>query len=117
MGRDIVQVRWEVATDEAMRDVVASGSAETAPEWGHSVHAEPQGLAPDRPYWYRFTAGAAQSPIGRTRTAPALDAAAARLRFAFASCQQYEQGYYGAHRHIVADEPDFIVFLGDYVYK
>jgi alkaline phosphatase D len=117
MGHEIVPVRWELATDEAMREVVASGSAEAAPEWGHSVHVEPQGLAPDRPYWYRFSAGAAQSPIGRTRTAPAVDAAPARLRFAFASCQQYEQGYYGAYKHIVADAPDLIVFLGDYIYE
>ena len=114
LGRAVVPVRWEFATDEAMRDVVASGSAEATPEWGHSVHVEPQGLAPDRPYWYRFRAGDAQSPIGRTRTAPAVDASPARLRFAFASCQQYEQGYYGAYRHIVADAPDLIVFLGDY---
>ena len=117
MGREIVAVRWELATDEAMRELVASGSAEASPEWGHSVHVEPQGLEPDRPYWYRFSAGDAQSPIGRTRTAPALDATPARLRFAFASCQQYEQGYYGAYRHIVADAPDLIVFLGDYIYE
>jgi alkaline phosphatase D len=117
MERDIVSVRWEIARDELMRDVVASGSIDAMPEWGHSVHAEPAGLAPDRPYWYRFSAGAAQSPVGRTRTAPAADSAPARLRFAFASCQQYEQGYYGAYRHIVADEPDFIAFLGDYIYE
>ena len=117
MGREIVPVRWEIATDDAMRKVVASGSVDAVPEWGHSVHAEPRGLAPDRTYWYRFSAGAAQSPIGRTRTAPALDAAPARLRFAFASCQHYEQGYYGAYKHIVADEPDFIAFLGDYIYE
>ncbi len=117
MGRAIVPVRWEVAKDEAMRDIVASGSAEAAPEWGHSVHAEPQGLAPDRPYWYRFSAGDAQSPVARTRTAPAADALPSRLRFAFASCQQYEQGYYGAWRHVVADAPDLVAFLGDYIYE
>jgi alkaline phosphatase D len=66
---------------------VASGSVEAAPEWAHLVHAEPKGLAPDRPYWYRFTAGAAQTPVGRTRTAPAAAVVPARLRFAFASCQ------------------------------
>lgn len=117
MGRAIVPVRWEIAQDDQMRDVVASGSTEATPEWGHSVHVETRGLAPDRPYWYRFIAGAAQSPIARTRTAPAADSAPARLRFAFASCQQYEQGYFGAYRHIIADEPDFIAFLGDYIYE
>jgi alkaline phosphatase D len=62
-------------------------------------------------------AGDAVSPVGRTRTAPRLDAAVARLRFAFASCQQYEQGYFGAHRHIAADAPDLVAFLGDYIYE
>jgi len=112
-----VAVRWEVAGDEAMRDVVAAGVAVASAEWGHSLHVEPRGLEPDRPYWYRFTAGEAQSPTGRARTAPRSDAAVARLRFAFASCQQYEQGFYGAHRAIAADDPDLVVFLGDYIYE
>ena len=38
-------------------------------------------------------------------------------RPAFASCQQYEQGYFGAYRHIVAGEPDLVFFLGDYIYE
>jgi alkaline phosphatase D len=41
----------------------------------------------------------------------------ARLRFVFASCQQYEQGYFGAHRHIAAHAPDLVAFLGDYIYE
>jgi alkaline phosphatase D len=45
------------------------------------------------------------------------DAPVERLRFAFASCQQYEQGYYAAHRHIAADAPDLVAFLGDYIYE
>lgn len=110
-------VHWEVATDEGMREVVAAGTASADPSWGHSVHVEPAGLAPERWYWYRFRAGDARSPVGRTRTAPAPEAEAPRLRFAVASCQQYEQGYYGAHRHIAADSPDLVAFLGDYIYE
>jgi alkaline phosphatase D len=112
-----VPVQWEVADDEAMRKVVASGTEQARPEWAHSVHAEPQGLEPDRWYWYRFTAGGAQTQVGRTRTAPAAGMQPARLRFAFASCQHYEQGFFGAYRHMVADQPDLLVFLGDYIYE
>ena len=112
-----IAIRWEVGADEAMRSIVASGAAEASPEWAHSVHVEVQGLEPDRPYWYRFLSGDAASPVGRTRTAPPANAAVGRLRFAFASCQQYEQGYYGAYRHIVADAPDLVAFLGDYIYE
>ena len=111
------EVKWEVATDEAMRTVVRSGEELCSPEWANSVHVDVTGLEPDRWYWYRFTAGQAQSPIGRTRTAPPASAASGRLRLTVASCQQFEQGYYAAYRHVVADDPDLIVFLGDYIYE
>ncbi|HEU5178313.1 MAG TPA: PhoD-like phosphatase N-terminal domain-containing protein, partial [Burkholderiales bacterium] len=110
-------VRWEIATDEAMKSIVQSGTASADPAWAHSVHVEVNGLAPERWYWYRFMTAGAESPVGRTRTAPAAGAANARLRFAFASCQQYEQGYFSAYRHIAADAPDLVAFLGDYIYE
>ncbi|MFM9972537.1 MAG: alkaline phosphatase D family protein, partial [Burkholderiales bacterium] len=69
-----IAVRWEVATDDSMRNVVASGTELAESDWAHSLHIEVQGLTASRPYWYRFTAGDAVSPIGRTRTAPAIDA-------------------------------------------
>jgi alkaline phosphatase D len=62
-------------------------------------------------------AGDAVSATGRLRIAPRRDAPVARLRFAFASCQQYEQGYYGAWRHVVRDDPELVLFLGDYIYE
>src|SRR5919109_2239078 len=68
--RVVVPVRWEIATDEAMKSVVASGMANAEPAWAHAVHVEAQGLEPERWYWYRFMSGDAQSPVGRTRTSP-----------------------------------------------
>jgi alkaline phosphatase D len=119
MGVDPValSLRWEIAADEAMKFIVLSGTATAEPAWAHSAHVEARGLEPDRWYWYRFSSAEAQSPVGRTRTAPAHGAEPSRLRFAFGSCQQYEQGYYGAYRHVVADAPDLMVFLGDYIYE
>src|SRR5688572_10418315 len=117
MPPEIVPVTWEVARDEAMKDIAASGTVYATPEWGHSVHAEATGLQSNRPYFYRFSAGDAQSAVGRTRTVPGFGGKPLRLRFAFASCQQYEQGYYGAYRHMAADQPDLIVHLGDYIYE
>ena len=73
-------------------------TAQAAPAQAHSVHVEVKGLQPGRHYWYRFRAGDALSPIGRTRTAPAAGSTPAQFRFAFASCQQYEQGYFAAYR-------------------
>ena len=40
-----------------------------------------------------------------------------RLRFAFGSCQHYEKGYYSAYRHMIADELDLVIHLGDYIYE
>lgn len=112
-----VSVQWQVAADESMKSIVLSGETTADPAWAHSVHVQAKGLAPERWYWYRFRAAGAESAIGRTRTAPPAHAPHPRLRFAFASCQQYEQGYFGAYRHIAADAPDLVAFLGDYIYE
>jgi alkaline phosphatase D len=112
-----VPVTWEVAADPQFRGVVRSGVEYAVPDWAHSVHVEPGGLEPGRPYWYRFTAGGARSPVGRTATAPARDAVPERLKLAVASCQQYEHGYYTAYQAMVADEPDLVLHLGDYIYE
>jgi alkaline phosphatase D len=112
-----IPVDWMIAEDEGMRRVVGSGQAFAEARWAHSVHVEVQGLRPNRPYWYRFTARGTPSPIGRTRTAPADSERLARLRFVFASCQQYEQGFYTAFRHMAVEEADFVVHLGDYIYE
>jgi alkaline phosphatase D len=112
-----VEVRWEVAEDDGFRKTTARGTARASPEWAHSVHVDVTGLNPGRPYWYRFISGDAMSPIGRTRTAPAVEPGAAHLRFAFAACQQFEQGYYTAYRHMGREDLDLVVHLGDYIYE
>src|SRR5262252_404800 len=66
-----VEVDWIVAEDEALSRVVQRGQATAEARWGHSVHVDVGGLSPGRHYWYRFTAAGKQSPVGRTRTAPA----------------------------------------------
>jgi alkaline phosphatase D len=117
MSPEAVDVRWELARDEGLRDIVRRGVERATPEAAHSVHVELRDLEPDRFYWYRFAAGEAASPVGRTRTAPAAAADVQRLRYAFASCQHFEQGYYGAYRHMAAEDLDLVVFLGDYIYE
>ncbi|MGH8676102.1 MAG: alkaline phosphatase D family protein, partial [Burkholderiales bacterium] len=117
-GIDPVRIRlnWEVASDEKMQNVVAQGLEYLVPAWAHSARIEVKGLEPDRWYWYRFIAGNEVSPIGRTRTAPTHKDVPKRLRFAFASGQHYEQGYFNSYRHMLADELDLVVFVGDYIH-
>ncbi|MEQ4305041.1 alkaline phosphatase D family protein [Plantactinospora sp. B6F1] len=117
MPRRPVRVRWEVAADERFRHVVRRGSVEATPELAHSVHAEVYGLQPGREYFYRFAAGPNESPVGRTRTAPAVHARVEKLRLAFASCQAWPDGFYTAYQHMAAEDLDLVIHLGDYIYE
>jgi alkaline phosphatase D len=110
-------VFWEVANDEAFRSLARTGSAVADPSLGHSVHVDVNGLEPDRWYFYRFHAGGHVSPVARTRTMPARDAAPALLRFVSASCQNYRAGFYTAHAAIAQEDIDLVTFLGDYIYE
>jgi alkaline phosphatase D len=113
----VVGVNWEIATDDRMRNVIQHGTAYATPDLAHSVHVEPTGLDPARDYWYRFESGGVRSPIGRTHTAPAYGAPLERMKVGLVNCQHYEQGYYTAYRHLVTDNPDLIVHVGDYIYE
>ncbi|NML84606.1 alkaline phosphatase D family protein [Polaromonas sp.] len=115
--RQAVTVRWEVAHDEQFTRRVQGGQAQAQAELAHSVHVEVQGLLPDRWYFYRFMVGDAVSATGRTRTFPAFDALVARMRLAYASCQHWQHGYFSAYRHMLAENPDLVLFLGDYIYE
>ncbi|GGQ95388.1 alkaline phosphatase D family protein [Kitasatospora griseola] len=111
-------VQWQLATDRAFTAVVASGTVTTTAATDHTVKADVRGLRPDTAYWYRFLAGDAVSPVGRTRTAPATDAAVDRLRLGVASCANWEAGYFSAYRHLAArGDLDVFLFLGDYIYE
>lgn len=114
---EVIAIDWELATDPKMEWVVQRGVGYARPEFGHAVHVEVRDLEPGRQYWYRFRTGGEVSEIGRTVTAPVLGAPLERLRFAFASCQHYEQGYFTAYKHMIEDEPDLILHLGDYIYE
>ena len=117
MPNEAVEVRWEIAEDENLQRVVDSGITLATPQLGHSVHVEVSSLKPDRWYWYRFTAGEAQSPVGRTRTMPDANTMPEKLKFAFASCQNYEQGLFTAYEQMAQDDLDLVIHLGDYIYE
>ncbi|MEU9799541.1 alkaline phosphatase D family protein [Streptomyces sp. NPDC051000] len=111
-------VGWEVAEDRNFARIVASGSVTATAATDHTVKVDVRGLRPHTPYWYRFTAGATVSAIGRTLTAPAVDAATPGIRFGVVSCANWESGYFSAYRHLAArTDLDAVLHLGDYVYE
>ncbi len=53
----------------------------------------------------------------RTRTFPAPWQRVEKMRFAFASCQDFTAGYYPAYRDMLSQQLDFFVHVGDYIYE
>ena len=57
-GGDIA-VRWQLATDAAMRSVVASGTLTTSAHQDYTVKVDAAGLLPGYVYHYQFETGVA----------------------------------------------------------
>ncbi|MER0000282.1 MULTISPECIES: alkaline phosphatase D family protein [unclassified Corynebacterium] len=114
-------VEWEIARDEEFRDIVKHGEVTTDPAQDHTVHVDPHGLEPESVYYFRFHAQDKISPVGRTKTAPAVTASPEELTFGVASCANWESGFFQAYGDIAkrgrAGQLDYMVFLGDYIYE
>ncbi len=110
---------WEVATDDTFATLVATGRVMATPLVGDAAptKAVAEGLSSEATLWYRFRASDGTSPVGRTRTLPATQAAAERVRLAVSSCQSRATGAYAAHRDLAAAEVDLVVWIGDYIYE
>jgi len=115
----------EVAEDEAFRRVIAHARApvSSAADWTARVLIG--GLKPARTYWYRFTdTDGNGSRVGRTITAP-LPNDPRTVNFAFVSCQDVNEGKLNAYRRMIyederapaAEQLDFVLHLGDFIYE
>ncbi|MFK8050693.1 MAG: alkaline phosphatase [Halioglobus sp.] len=111
-----VKVSWKVSRSADMKNIVRQGDQMAIPQLAHSVHVDLQGLEPDTKYWYQFSLPGYQSELGVTKTLPACNSSPESIRFVTLSCQNYTQGYFVAYDHVVADRPDFVLHLGDYIY-
>jgi len=119
------ELELEVATDAEFTSPVALDGEARIPvlaqaQFDRCAKAKVRGLSPATTYYYRFIHvredGRYASPVGRTKTAPAADSDA-KVRFAYASCQDFNGRYYNAYAHMATMELDFIVHLGDYIYE
>ena len=109
-----VPLTWQVRPASGGA-AVATGAvtAFAASNWCVSVRVD--GLDPDRWYSFTFDGPSGLSPEGRLRTAPAPGSSPTHLRFAFGSCQQRSSPYV-AMAAIEAENVDFFLHLGDYIY-
>jgi len=115
----------EVADDETFRRVIAHAQTpvSSAADWTARVLIG--GLKPARTYWYRFTdTDGNGSRVGRTITAP-LPNDPRTVNFAFVSCQDVNEGKLNAYRRMIyederapaAEQLDFVLHLGDFIYE
>jgi alkaline phosphatase D len=111
-----VPVRWIVARNRELTDVVKTGVIETSEGRDYTVKADVTGLRPGAPYFYGFRAGAAESSIGKTRTLPRGRTEQAKL--AVVSCASFPHGFFNAYEALARREDiDLVVHLGDYIYE
>lgn len=116
-GVAALPVRWIVARDAALADVVQQGEAQAEAARDYTIKLDVRGLQAGTTYWYRFQLGEVRSPVGRTRTAPAAGVSDA-MRFAFVTCADYARGLYNAYGRVAAREDlQAVVHLGDYIYE
>src|SRR3954471_996529 len=115
----------EVAEDEEFKRVVAHATAPVSASSDWTTRVLVGGLKPSHIYWYRFTDTEGNgSRIGRTITAPKPDDARP-VNFAFVSCQDVNEGTLNAFRRMIfederaapADQLEFVLHLGDFIYE
>jgi alkaline phosphatase D len=112
----VVPVRWIMARNPELTDVVRTGVFETDEGRDYTVKVDVTGLRRGAPYFYGFRAGDQQSAVGKTRTLPSgrLD----QFRIAVASCASYPHGFFNAYEALAAREDvDLVLHLGDYIYE
>ncbi len=94
------------------------GVGEITPKHDYTVKVDLDGtLEPDRRYYYRFGYDDTTSKTGRCRTLPAAESSPESVRFGVFTCQNYLDGYFGAHHHLAREDVDFLLDLGDSIYE
>ena len=111
-----VAVEWEMSPNLNFSPITRSGTVSTDESRDYTVKVDVDGLSPRTYYYYRFKALGATSLIGRTKTAP--QAYVNHLRFAFASCSNFNGGYFLGYEDIGRrNDLDAVFHLGDYIYE
>lgn len=113
-GREMVEGKWKICADEKMEKLVLEGTFTTTAERDFTVKIYNGGLEPGKYYYYQFEAFEKKSIIGRTKTLPENPD---KIRLGFASCSNYEKGYFNAYRVMGDDSLDVVIHLGDYIYE
>ncbi|MBL8550387.1 MAG: alkaline phosphatase D family protein [Hyphomonadaceae bacterium] len=111
-----VPVRWIVARNRHLTNVVQTGVFETDARRDYTVKVDVAGLRPGAAYFYGFSAGDQESPTGQTKALPT--GRLEKLSVAVASCASFSHGFFNAYEAIAREKDlDLVIHLGDYIYE
>lgn len=133
-----VCVSYKTATDKAFSNIVGSGTAFTSSDVDYTLKVsrsrpcmggipmlirmqiEATGLSPFTQYYYQFQVCSSNitSPVGRTKTTPAVTDDTTEIGIAVYSCSNFPFGFFNAFGNPVRkDSVDYVIHLGDYIYE
>jgi alkaline phosphatase D len=112
-----VPLALEVSTSDTFATTLAQVPLLATAAYDFTVRVKVTALPPAITLYYRFVAGSDTSPVGRSRTAPAPTAPLSQVRFAWFTCQDWSVNHWQAMSLMAAEDLDFIVHVGDYVYE
>lgn len=111
-----IEIDWELALDESLNSVVASGTATAGALHDYTVKVDAAGLEPATAYFYRFRSGSNISITGRTKTLPIGRTESVKL--ATLCCANMPLGYFNAYLAVAKrTDIDAVLHLGDYIYE
>jgi alkaline phosphatase D len=117
VAQTAIALRLEVSTSASFETTVASVTLSATSQYDFTVRAKVTNLKADTRYFYRFVSGEDISVAGQTKTAPLAASTPAQLKFAWMTCQDWSVNHWSAMDLLAAEELDFIVHLGDYIYE
>lgn len=109
-------IAWEVSETDDFGEVIRKGTVTSDEASDYTFKVIADSLKPGTRYYYRFVSGDSLSATGRTRTAPS--GTTKDVRFAVASCSNFEWGYFNAYDRMAdIEDLDAVLHLGDYIYE
>ncbi len=112
------KVKYQIAEDKDFNNIVVEGyeNINTDSNYTVKVFINNQ-LNSWTTYYYRFIYQNTISKVGRFKTLPEKNQDISELKFAYMSCQDYVNGYFTSYPHVVSEDVDFVIWLGDYIYE